>query len=111
MPVSGRMLAGRASAPFVSAPVFLGFALHCRCIGVLHLEPIGRAARTIGGILPLRDNPYEAELAGVAKHGLAVALHVLVEPNAWAGLGQDHLKVGLAALQRIRSEIVTVQFD
>jgi len=36
---------------------------------------------------------------------------VLVESNAWAGLGQDHFKGSLATLQRIRSEIVTVQFD
>ena len=28
---------------------------------------------------------------GYAKHGLAVALHVLVEPHASLGLGQDHL--------------------
>ena len=45
------------------------------------------------------------------KHGLAVALHVLIESNAWPSLGQDYSKRGLATLQRIRSEIVTVQFD
>jgi hypothetical protein len=36
---------------------------------------------------------------------------VLIESNAWPSLGQDNLKLGLAALQRIRSEIVAVQFD
>jgi hypothetical protein len=36
---------------------------------------------------------------------------VLVESNAWPSLGQDYSKRGLATLQRIRSEIVTVQFD
>jgi hypothetical protein len=63
------------------------------------------------GFLPLRDNSFKTELAGVPKHGLAVALHVLVESNAWPSLGQDYSKRGLATLQRIRSEIVTVQFD
>src|SRR5262245_49786462 len=33
----------------------------CRCIGILHLEPIGRAAGTIGAVFPLRDNAFEAE--------------------------------------------------
>jgi hypothetical protein len=36
---------------------------------------------------------------------------MLVEPDAGPGLGQDHLKRNLAALQRIRPEIVAVQFD
>jgi hypothetical protein len=35
----------------------------------------------------LRDDAFEAKLAGVAKHGLAVALHVLVETNARPCLG------------------------
>jgi hypothetical protein len=38
-----------------------------RCVGLL------------GGVLPLRNNAFEPELAGVAKRGLAVALHVLVD--------------------------------
>jgi hypothetical protein len=46
------------------------------------------AAGTIGGVFPLRDNAFKAELAGVTKHGLAVAYHVLVETNAWPSLGQ-----------------------
>jgi len=28
-----------------SRPILLGFALHCRCIGVLHFEPIRRPER------------------------------------------------------------------
>jgi hypothetical protein len=47
----------------------------------------------------------------VAKYGLAVAFHVLVESNAWPSLGQDHLKRDIAGLQRITPEIVGVQFD
>jgi hypothetical protein len=38
-----------------------------------------------------------ANLAGVAKYGLAVALHVFIESNAWPSLGQDQVKRGLAA--------------
>jgi hypothetical protein len=57
------------------------------------------------------DAAIEVELAGVAKYGLPVAYHVLVESNAWPSLGQNHLKPDLAALKRIRSEIVAVQFD
>src|SRR5258708_36809399 len=51
MRTCGRMLAGRASAPLVSAPILFGFALHCWSVNVLHLEPIGRAAGAVGGIL------------------------------------------------------------
>ena len=36
---------------------------------------------------------------------------MLVESDAWASLGQNYLKPDFAALQRIRSEIVAVQFD
>jgi hypothetical protein len=38
--------------------------------------------------LSLRDNAFERHVAGMAKHGLAVALHVLVEPDAGPSLGQ-----------------------
>jgi glucose-6-phosphate dehydrogenase assembly protein OpcA len=53
----------------------------------------------------------EAKLASVPKHGLAVAFHVLVEPDACPSLGQDHLKRCLAALKRIRPQVVAVQLD
>jgi hypothetical protein len=36
---------------------------------------------------------------------------VLVEADAGPSLGQDHLKRCLAALKRIRPQIVTVQLD
>jgi hypothetical protein len=47
------------------------------------------------------SRPFKAQFAGVPKHDLAVALHVLVEPDAGAGLRQDHFKRGLAAFERI----------
>src|SRR5262245_18232578 len=48
--------------------------------------PVGRAAGTIGGILALRDNAFEAELAGMGEDGRAVTLDMLVEPDAGAGV-------------------------
>jgi hypothetical protein len=83
--------------------------LHCRCTRVLHFEPMGRAAGTVDRVLTFRHDTFESHLAGVAKYGLAVALHVLVEANARSGLGQDHFEGGLADLQRIAPQIVTVQ--
>ena len=53
--------------PFVLAPILFGFAPHGGCIRVLHFEPIGRAAGTVGGILALRDNAFEPELAREAR--------------------------------------------
>jgi hypothetical protein len=47
----------------------------------------------------------------VAKHGLTVAFDVLVEPDARAGLGQDHLQRDLAALKRITRQVVAVKLD
>jgi hypothetical protein len=41
----------------------------------------------------------------------AVAFHVLVEPDAGAGLGQDHFKRCLAALKRITPQVVAVQLN
>src|SRR5262249_48179274 len=82
-----------------------------RCICVLHFEPVGRAPRTVGGILALRDDAFEAKLAGVGEDRRAVALHVFVEPDAGAGLGHDRCERGLADLKRITAQVVTVQFD
>ena len=45
------------------APVLFRLSLHRRCIQVLHFEPIARAAGLVGGILALRHNVFEAELA------------------------------------------------
>jgi hypothetical protein len=36
---------------------------------------------------------------------------VLVEPDAGAGLGQDHFQCRFAALQRITAQVVAVQLD
>jgi len=41
----------------------------------------------------------------------AVALDVLIEPDAGAGLGHDRCERCLADLKRIALQVVTVQFD
>src|SRR5262249_43088031 len=78
---------------------------------ILHFEPIGRATGTVGGALALRDDAFEAKLAGMGEDGRAVALRVLVEPYAGAGLGHNRRGRGLADLKRIAPEVVAVQFD
>src|SRR6516165_2752219 len=86
-------------------------ARRCRCTRILHLKPIGRAAGTVSRALPLRHDTFEPHLAGMGENGRAVALDMLVEPDAGAGLVHDRCKHGLAALQRIAPEVVAVQFD
>jgi hypothetical protein len=41
----------------------------------------------------------------------AVALDMLVEPNARSGLGQDRCERGLADLKRITPQVIAVQLD
>src|SRR5262249_10561165 len=100
---------GRVSWSF--APILLGFPLRSRRIRVLHFEPIRRAPGTVVGILALRDDAFEAHLAGVGEDGRAVALEVLIEADAEAGLGHDRCERGLADLKRITPEIVAVLLD
>jgi len=47
----------------------------------------------------------------VGEDGRAVALDMLVEPDAGAGLGHDRRERGLADLKRITPQVVAVQFD
>jgi hypothetical protein len=84
---------------------------HRRRLRVFHLEPVGRAAGTVGGILTLRHDAFEPQLAGMGEEGRAIALDMLVEPEAGASLGQHARKRGLADLKRIAPQVVAVQFD
>src|SRR6516165_5608734 len=68
---------------------------------ILNLEPIGGAPRTVGRILALRDDAFEAKLAGVGEDGRAVTSQMLIEPDAGAGLGHDRGERGVANLKRI----------
>jgi hypothetical protein len=47
----------------------------------------------------------------MGEDGRAVVLHVIVEPDAGAGLGHDRRKRSLAYLKRIAPQVVAVQFD
>jgi hypothetical protein len=85
-----------------AAPIFFFLPLSGRTSRVLDLEPVGRSATAIGGILPLRDDSFEPKLAGVAEHGLAVALYVVIEPNAMANPGEDAGQRRLADFERKR---------
>src|SRR5262249_42480885 len=55
--------------------------------------------------------PSSPHLAGVGEDGRAVALDMLVEPDAGAGLGHNRRERGLADLKRIAPEVVAVQLD
>src|SRR5262249_24950068 len=93
---------GRATltaAPLTSP--LLRLPLHGRCIRVLLFEPIGRAPGAIHRVLPVRHDAFESHLAGVGEDGRAVALDMLVEPDAGASLGQDRCERGLTDLKRI----------
>jgi hypothetical protein len=92
-------------------PILFRLSLHGGCVRVLHLEPVGRAAGAVGRVLPLGDDALQAELAGVAEDGLAVALDVLVPSQARPHLDQQGSQRGLADIERLSPEIVAVQFD
>jgi hypothetical protein len=47
----------------------------------------------------------------MGEDGRAIAFDMLVEPDAWADLGQHHFQRGLADLKRIAPQVVAVQFD
>ena len=47
----------------------------------------------------------------MGEHGRAIALDMLVEPDAGASLGQHARKRGLADLKRIAPHVVAVQLD
>jgi hypothetical protein len=59
------------------------------------LGPVLNGSGTVGGILALRDDTFEAELAGMGEDGRAVALDMLVEPDAGAGLATIDANVAL----------------
>src|SRR5262249_9478808 len=92
-------------------PILLGLTLHPRSRRVLHLEPMRRAPRAIRRVLALRHDTFNPHLARMGEDGRAVALGMLVEPDAAAGLGHDRCERGLADLKRIAAQVVAVQFD
>jgi hypothetical protein len=99
------------SAAISSAPVFLGFALHCRASRIFHLEPSWEHPRAVGRVLSLRNDSFEPHLAGVGEDGRAVVLGVLVGTDAGASLGQHACKRGFADLKRIAPTLDQPQFN
>src|SRR5262249_20830471 len=69
------------------------------------------AAGTVSRVLALRHDTFKPYLAGVPKHGLAIALDMLIEPHTGAGLGHDRCERVLADLKRIAPQVVAVQLD
>ena len=47
----------------------------------------------------------------MAENSLTIALDMLIEPNARAGLGHDRCERGLADLKRIVPQVVAVELD
>ena len=73
----------------ISTPILLRFPLHRRSSRVLHLEPMRRAAGTVGRVLALRDDTFKPHLAGMGEDGRAVALGICQELTS---LGQSLLE-------------------
>ena len=84
-PSSG--LTARSVSP---PPIFLCLALHSRCGWVLHLDPVARSARGVARAEPLRDDAFEAGLAGMAKRHVARFHDVIVilqpYPRPWRAI-------------------------
>ena len=72
---------------------------------------ISPVAMSGAGGVPLRHDAFESHLAGMGKDGRAIALDMLIEPDAGASLGQHARKRGLADLERVTAQVVAVQFD
>jgi hypothetical protein len=76
---------GRSHRP----PLLLAFSPHCRCVRVLRLDPVPRAARTAPRVAPLRYDTFETELTCVTKDERAIFLiEMLIELQSRRGSSQ-----------------------
>src|SRR3954469_9465943 len=73
--------------------------------------PSRGSGRTDSGSLSLRDDPFEAKLAGVREHRGPIALDVLIEPQSGARLGQERRQRGLADDERLTPQILAVEIE
>ena len=73
------------------------------------LDPVVAAPRGIGAVANFRYDAFEAELAGVLEHRLAVDLEGFAELDV--GAGDDLLEFGLTLVQRQLPQIATVQIE
>jgi len=61
------------------APILLPLPPHGRCVRVLTLNPVPRAAGDIGRAESLRHDPLIAELAGMAENNVARLHDVFIQ--------------------------------
>src|SRR5436189_4011935 len=78
-----------------SAPILLGFPLHCRALRTFRLDPVRRTTGTVVRVLSLRNDPLKAPacrhagrqfalLAGASLGAAAVqGLHAQAKPKAY----------------------------
>ena len=65
-------------------PLLLRFPLHSRRRRLLELQPVRRPARTVARSQPLRNDPLEANPAGVLKDGQPVRVLEVLSFNSFA---------------------------
>src|SRR5262249_45236647 len=100
------------SLPVISfTPILFGFPLHCRCIRVLHFEPIGRAVGTVGRSKALRHDSLETELAGVAEYDVAGLVDVLLKVQRPAPSAEKLGQLALACLERSVPHVLAAQLE
>jgi len=56
---------------------------------VLALDPVPRAAGTIGRAQPLRDDAFKAKLTGMAKHHVTRRYDVVVNLQPYGRFGEQ----------------------
>ena len=73
------------------------------------LHPVVAAARRIGAVAHLRDDAFQAELAGVREHLAALDLEAFAELDV--GAIDDLLELGFALDQRQLPQIAAIQIE
>ena len=103
-PVLGTMSALAPSPPpSLFAPVLLRFAPDCGGCRVLDLDPLRGAAGDVARAHPLADDALAAELAGVLEYFHPVAVQMLAQVQAGAGIAHELRQLVLAPLDRHRA--------
>jgi dsRNA-specific ribonuclease len=93
-------------------PIFLRLPTNRRRLWVLELEPVGRSATAVPRSQALRDDAFEAHLAGVLEDSDAIrVLKVFVQPHAVPGLAQDARQRRLAHRDRLPPQVRPVQLQ
>src|SRR6185295_19545514 len=78
----------------------------------LDLQPIAAPTAPVGGVAPFRDDPLDAELAGLAIEGLPLTLDmVVVAQHALDGRGEQLAQGALALDEREAPRILAIQME